>query len=74
MADLPVATIKRIVKKFDREVRVGEDATAVIITASELIIAKIAKESTDLAKYAGRKTIQVADVKMACKKLGYPTE
>jgi len=74
MVELPIAPIKRIAKSKDRDIRVGEDAVMTIISAAELIIAKIAQDSGELAKYAGRKTIQVGDVKAACKKLGYPVE
>lgn len=74
MAELPVAPIKRIAKSKDRDIRVGDDAVALIISAAELFIASVAKESGDLAKHAKRKTIQVVDVRTACKKLGYPTE
>lgn len=74
MAELPVAPIKRIAKSKDRDIRVGEDAVMVIISAAELVISKIAQDAGELAKYAGRKTIQVSDVKAVCKKLGYPVE
>ena len=71
---LPIATVKRMAKSKDREIRVGEDSVATIISAAELFIARVSQEAGELAKHAGRKTIQVSDVKIACKKLGYPTE
>lgn len=69
MAELPIAPVKRLAKSKDRDIRIGEDATALLIKNVEKIITKIAEESGELAKYAGRKTIQPADIEMAMKKL-----
>lgn len=71
MAELPIAPVKRLAKAKDRDIRIGEDATALLIKNTEKFIAAVSAEAGDYAKYAGRKTIQPEDIETAIKKLGF---
>lgn len=70
MATLPIAPIKRLAKTNDAKIRVGDESIKLMLTAAENFVKELAKQSEELAKYAGRKTIQPKDVRTAARKLG----
>lgn len=69
MADLPIAPMRRLAKSKDKDMRIGDEAIDKLIKVSESFIRTIAAEATDLAKYTGRKTINVQDIETVVAKL-----
>lgn len=65
---LPIAPLYRILKKAGAN-RVSEDAKRVFVDVLVEIADRIAARAVELAKHAGRKTVQEADVKTAYKEL-----
>ena len=70
MAELPIAPVKRLAKSKDRDIRIGDTATAVLIEKTEKFIELVSIEASSLARYAGRKTINETDIRTAVSKLG----
>lgn len=64
MADLPVATVKRIIKDSGAA-RVSDDAAAELAKAMEDFAEDVSIQATKLAKHAGRKTVTADDIKLA---------
>ena len=67
MADIPLAPVERILRRGGAK-RVSKSAVEEFAAVLEEIAADIARESAKLAAHAGRKTIQVEDVKLARKR------
>ena len=68
MSEIPKAPIARIIKEAGAE-RVSEDAKAELATYVEEVARNVAKEATQVAKIAKRKTIKADDIKLAIKNL-----
>ena len=68
MSEIPKAPIARIIKEAGAE-RVSEDAKAALAAYVEEVAREVAKEATQVAKIAKRKTIKADDIKLAIKNL-----
>ena len=68
MSEISKATIARIIKEAGAE-RVSEDAKAELAAYVEEVARNVAKEATQVAKIAKRKTIKADDIKLAIKNL-----
>ena len=68
MSEIPKAPIARIIKEAGAE-RVSEDAKAELAAYVEEVARNVAKEATQVAKIANRKTIKADDIKLAIKNL-----
>jgi histone H3/H4 len=64
MAELPIAPIGRIMKNAGAH-RVSDDARNVVARYVEEDVQKVTSYSVKLAKHAGRKTVNAADVQYA---------
>ena len=68
MSEIPKAPIARIIKEAGAE-RVSEDAKAELAAYVEEVAREVAKEATQVAKIAKRKTVKADDIKLAIKNL-----
>ena len=68
MSEIPKAPIARIIIEAGAE-RVSEDAKAELAAYVEEVAREVAKEATQVAKIAKRKTIKADDIKLAIKNL-----
>ena len=68
MSEIPKAPIARIIKEAGAK-RVSEDAKAELAAYVEEVARNVAKEATQVAKIAKRKTIKADDIKLAIKNL-----
>ena len=68
MSEIPKAPIARIIKEAGAE-RVSEDAKAELAAYVEEVARNVAKEATQVAKIAKRKTIKADDIKLAINNL-----
>ncbi|MEE1116823.1 histone family protein [Methanosphaera sp.] len=66
MTEIPKAPVTRIVKSAGAE-RISKDAEEKIVEAVEAYTASLATAVIDVAKHAGRKTIQPDDVEVVLK-------
>ena len=66
MTQIPKAPVTRIAKAAGAE-RISKDAEEKLVEAIEAYTNKLAEATIDLAKHAGRKTIQAEDVELATK-------
>ncbi len=66
MAELPLAPLKRIMKKAGGE-RVSDEAAEALRDEVEDQAMEIAERAREYAHHAGRKTVQREDCKAACK-------
>ncbi len=66
--EIPKDPISRIIKEAGAE-RVSEDAKAELAAYVEEVAREVAKEATQVAKIAKRKTIKADDIKLAIKNL-----
>jgi len=64
MAEIPLAPITRLVRNAGAE-RVSEEASQALAELLEEYGEKVAKKAVSLAKHAGRKTVNAADIRAA---------
>jgi histone H3/H4 len=64
MAEIPKAPVTKIIRNAGAE-RVSEDATEEMVKLMEAEGEKVAKKAVSLAKHAGRKTVNAADIRAA---------
>lgn len=65
-AEIPSAPIHRLMKRAGA-LRVSEDAAEELRHVLEVVGSMIAKEASELAQYAGRRTVKKEDVERATK-------
>lgn len=68
MAELPLASVERIIRKEGGASRVSKAAVEEFAVILEDVIADLSAEAATLAKHAGRKTVQQKDVRLARRK------
>lgn len=68
MSELPLAPLKRLFKQAGAE-RVSDDAMMILADNLEDQTSIIAENAINMAKHAGRKTVQVDDLELAIKTL-----
>ena len=66
ITELPIAPIGRILKNAGAQ-RISDSAKVALVDVLEDYGDKIAKESINLARHTGRKTVTDADIKLALK-------
>jgi len=61
---LPSATVARIAKSIDDDIRLSQDAVTLISLKAEEFIEDAARKSLAYANHASRKTVKACDVEM----------
>jgi len=64
MAELPLATVERLIRKAGAE-RVSDDAAPALASILEDYASLICSRAVKLCKHAGRKTVTSDDIKLA---------
>ena len=67
MTELPLAVVKRLMKKAGAK-RVSKTAANELINIFENQMLEVTREATKLAEYAGRRTVRDSDVRLAVKR------
>lgn len=68
MVGLPIAPAKRLIKDAGAE-RVSGDAGRQLAMVLEDVGADIAEQAISLSRHAGRKTVTLADIQLACENI-----
>lgn len=67
MSELPIATIKRIIRNSGKGKRVSETAASALSEALEEYAKEVTEQASEFAEHANRRTIRGEDIELALK-------
>lgn len=67
MAKLPKAPFEKILKESSKNIRVSDSAAVALTEVMEEVAKELARDSSEIALHANRRTVMGADIKLAFK-------